>query len=197
MRLLPVGLIASLVLLLASCTGEKPLRPKARNKSLIEFKQDLLLEKDPTKKFYIHADIVKKYSSEPMTSSAAIEAESFSKSLLEIAKNYEKDWNYGNAIHHGNLVLGRVKLFQGDLTVAKQYLILAAGTNGSPQLGSFGPNMTLAKELLEKGEKKAVLEYFDNCLKFWKSPTAKTEVEPWKTAINKGSTPDFGGNLVY
>ena len=30
--------------------------------------------------------------------------------LLEMAKKYEPDWNYGNAIHHGNILLGRIAL---------------------------------------------------------------------------------------
>ena len=45
---------------------------------------------------------------------------------------------------------------------------MAAGaTPGSPQLDSFGPNMTLAKELLEKGQPDVVLHYFALCKNFW------------------------------
>ncbi len=50
----------------------------------------------------------------------------------------------------------------------KKYLIAAGKSPGSPQMDSFGPNMTLAKDLLEKGERDAVLEYFMRCRKFWK-----------------------------
>jgi len=33
---------------------------------------------------------------------------------------------------------------------------------------SFGPNVSLAKDLLEKGERDTVVEYFEACKKFWK-----------------------------
>jgi len=69
-------------------------------------------------------------------------------------------WNHGNNIHHGNLILGRISLAADDIEQAKERLIEAGKTPGSPQLNSFGPNMTLAKELLQKGEKGVVLEYF-------------------------------------
>ena len=39
----------------------------------------------------------------------------------------------------------------GDSLAAGKYLVEAAHTPGSPQLNSFGPNVTLAKELLEMG----------------------------------------------
>jgi hypothetical protein len=47
----------------------------------------------------------------------------------------------------------------GDIEEAKKQLLLAGKTPSSPQLNSFGPNMILAKELLDKGEKDTVLHY--------------------------------------
>ncbi|WP_298861940.1 hypothetical protein [uncultured Gimesia sp.] len=58
------------------------------------------------------------------------------------------DWNSGNHIHHGNITLGRIAIAADDVEAAKQYLINAGKTSGSPQLNSFGPDMSLAKELL-------------------------------------------------
>ncbi|KKK47269.1 hypothetical protein LCGC14_3156900 [marine sediment metagenome] len=84
------------------------------------------------------------------------EAENYANELLAQADKYGFNWNYGNAIHHGNIVLGRIALESGDLGTAKQYLIKAGETPGSPQLNSFGPNMALAKELLEKNEREIV-----------------------------------------
>jgi len=34
--------------------------------------------------------------------------------------------------------------------------------------GLFGPNVSLAKDLIEKGERDTVVEYFEACRKFWK-----------------------------
>ncbi len=94
-------------------------------------------------------------------------AAAFARELLELAERYRADWNYGNAIHKGHLILGRVALRRGDLDAARRELLLAGRTPGSPQLDSFGPNMTLAKELLKAGEKGVVLEYFELCRRFW------------------------------
>jgi hypothetical protein len=122
-------------------------------------------------------------------------AETYANELLKLAARYRESWNYGNAIHKGNIVLGRIRLRQGDLEKAKSYLLSAGATPGSPQLNSFGPNMTLAKELLEKGERDVVLHYFDLCRKFWKLPEDRLDV--WTADVKAGKIPDFGGNLKY
>ena len=55
--------------------------------------------------------------------------------------------------------------------------------------------MTLAKELLAKGERDAVLEYLQLCSRFWKRGGDK--IENWTATIRGGGTPDFGANLIY
>ena len=55
--------------------------------------------------------------------------------------------------------------------------------------------MTLAKELLEKGERETVIAYLQACAKFWKM--GRDEVQNWIATIKGGGTPDFGGNLSY
>jgi tetratricopeptide (TPR) repeat protein len=122
-------------------------------------------------------------------------ASKYANELLETAQKYPQDWNYGNAIHHGNNVLGRVALKQGDVKQADEYLLKAGQTTGSPTLDSFGPNMSLAKELLEKGEKNAVLQYFELCRKFWSMGAEK--LDTWTKEAKAGKTPDFGANLLY
>ena len=71
---------------------------------------------------------------------------------------------------------------------------MAGRTPGSPQLNSFGPNMLLAKELLEKGEREKVLVYFALCAKFWQSGSVQLKL--WSTQVKLGSDPDFGANLL-
>jgi len=122
-------------------------------------------------------------------------AEEYANELLQMAQDRNGDWNYGNALHHGNIVLGRVALRRGDINSAKQHLTAAGKTPGSPQLDSFGPNMTLAKELLEKGERGAVLAYFQDCAKFWEM--GRDELKTWTSTVKAGGTPEFGPNLRY
>jgi hypothetical protein len=106
-------------------------------------------------------------------------------------------WNYGNNIHHANIILGRIALAAGDLEQAKKRLIEAGKTPGSPQLNSFGPSMALAKELLEKGEKDVVLEYFKLCSKFWKSERHLQKLKEWSAEVKEGKMPNFRANLRY
>ena len=115
--------------------------------------------------------------------------------LLSRAPGYANDWNYGNAIQDGNLVLGRIAVTEGHLDEAKRYLLASGNSKGSPQMNSFGPNMSLAKDLLEKGERDAVLQYFVLCRKFWQLDYGK--LDEWTQAVKAGQIPDFGANLLY
>lgn len=118
-------------------------------------------------------------------------AETYANLMLKNARNDTKNWNYGNSIYEGNLVLGRIALREGNIEEAKSFLLKASETPGSPNLDTFGPNLTLAKELLEKGEKATVLEFFRKCSSFWKEANCFIE------AINKGESPNWGPNLYY
>lgn len=122
-------------------------------------------------------------------------AEQHAHELLDSSSNYKKQWNYGNAIHKGNLILGRIRLRQGRIAEAKDYLLASGRTPGSPQLDSFGPNMSLAKDLLEKGERDIVLQYFDLCGKFW--DMGQDKLNAWRADVEQGKTPNFGANLDY
>ena len=99
----------------------------------------------------------------------------------------------GDELHHSNMILGRLALHFGRVAEAKSYLLAAGDVAGSPPLDSFGPNMELAKELLEVGEKETVLQYLDLCAEFWK----RAKLQEWRAQIERGETPDFGGNLNY
>ncbi len=74
-------------------------------------------------------------------------AAAYSKELLSLAEQPEYADNNSDAIHYGNIVLGRIALRQGDVTAASAYLLKAVKIKGNPHLDTFGPNMMLAKEL--------------------------------------------------
>ncbi len=120
-------------------------------------------------------------------------AKVYAAELLDVASQYKDDWNYGNAIHDGHLVLGRIAVKNGDLDKAKTHLLSAGKTPGSPQLKTFGPNMYLANDLLEAGEKETVLEYFRDCKKFWEMNDGR--LDSWIASIKGGGKPYFGSNL--
>lgn len=123
-------------------------------------------------------------------------AQQLAEEYLEIASEHS-NWNSGNAIHHANVMLGRIALRNGDTESAKSYLMKAGNTPGSPQLKTFGPNMILAKELLESGEKDAVLNYLKSSTKYWNWLFSWRKLRNWRKEIQRNIIPDFGANLHY
>ena len=113
-------------------------------------------------------------------------AREYAQRLLDNCKKHAK-WDQGNAIHHGNILLGKIALRQDDIEAAKKHLIAAGKTKGSPQLDSFGPDLELAQSLLERGERGTVLEYLQLCGKFWDEPMLKK----WQEKIANGETPEL------
>lgn len=139
----------------------------------------------------------------PDAAQAAFEAgeyqqsESLSREALDLAVRPEYVKNNADAIHYGNIVLGRLALQRGDVSSASAYLLKAGDLepNSSPHLDTFGPNMMLADELLQKGEREAVLSYFDRCAKFWEMDEGR--LASWRSKVRSGQEPDFGANLRY
>jgi hypothetical protein len=126
------------------------------------------------------------------------EARQFATDMLVLDDKYSRgnpEKANGDAVHDGHLVLGLLALDEGRLEEAKRHLLAAGKSNGSPVLGSFGPNMSLAQELLEKGEQETVLQYLESCRKFWGSGSEK--LDAWIKDIHAGRVPDFGANLIH
>jgi hypothetical protein len=119
------------------------------------------------------------------------EADALAVELLELAPQHPGDWNYGNAIHHGNLVRGRVALARGG----KQPTLRVRDIAASPQLDSFGPNTALAHELLERGETGVVLQYLQLCKRFWEEDFGA--VRAWTGDVVAGRFPEFRANNCY
>jgi len=120
-------------------------------------------------------------------------ARRYAEELLRLAPKYATSWDYGNALQNGNIVLGRIALREGRVDEAKRRLLEAGKSPGSPQMDTFGPDITLAMELVAKGEKDVVLEYFDLCRKFWKTGLAR--LDRWSQQIRDGKAPDFDFSL--
>jgi hypothetical protein len=95
-----------------------------------------------------------------------------------------RTFQYGNAIHWANIALGFAALADEQLTAAADYLVRAGKTLGSPQLNSFGPDRDLARALLGRGERTAVLTYLTDCARFWAGNEAL--LEGWRSAIERG-----------
>ncbi|MBI2302865.1 MAG: hypothetical protein HYU66_28495 [Armatimonadetes bacterium] len=121
------------------------------------------------------------------------QAKKYAEELLELAPKFKWNWNYANAIQDGNLVLGRIACCEGRMDDAKRYLMEAGKCGNSPQLTNFGPDLNLAKDLLDKGEKDAVVEYLQLCRSFWREHDGR--LDRWCDEVRAGKSPDFGPNL--
>ncbi|MCP3928649.1 MAG: hypothetical protein GY705_06060 [Bacteroidetes bacterium] len=143
----------------------------------------------------------RRFSMLPITAKSAFnsgdirKAYLYANELLELAKKYKSGPDYGNAIHDGNLVLGRIAIKEGNIELAKECLIKAGSTPGSTVLAIYGPNMTLAKDLLAHNEKETVIKYFRLCKRFWKHEDGR--IDSWIASIKGGGMPYFGNNLLY
>jgi hypothetical protein len=100
----------------------------------------------------------------------------------------------GAAVHDGHSVLGLLALERGDMDEAKRELIAAGHTTGGAVLGSFGPDLSLARRLLAAGERETVLEYLSLCEKFWTS--GRTQIRSWSETIRAGGTPNLA-SLIF
>ena len=98
------------------------------------------------------------------------------------------------AVQRANTILGRIALRTGNLPRAKQYLLDSSSPQAAKDVSLSGPTMVLAKELLEQGEREAVLQYLDNCLPLW--TRGESVLQIWIADIQKGKTPNFG-NLGF
>jgi hypothetical protein len=122
-------------------------------------------------------------------------ARAYATRLLSEARSDGKNWNYGAAVHKGNLILGRIAVREGRIADAVTFLRASSEIPGSPALDTFGPNMSLAKDLLERGETEAVLAYFELCRAFWKMGGER--LDAWSNEVRAGAIPNFGANLRY
>lgn len=106
------------------------------------------------------------------------------KENLDLAVIYRCNWNYGNAVHDSNRILGFIALENNDIKKAATYLMEAGKSTGSPQLDSFGPNLDLANVLLVHGQTEAVVDYLIGVRKFWDGK--ESMIDEWIHKIRAG-----------
>jgi tetratricopeptide (TPR) repeat protein len=171
---------------LAGCGKATPEAPKERFKLAMA---KLAAADSDEKKFYALGGAAK----ECFADGKIDDAQKYAEQLMALLPNFRQNRDYGGAMCDANLILGRVAVSKGDLEAAKRYLIEAGNSPATPNLVNNGPNMGLAKDLLAKGEKQTVLDYFELCRKLWSNGDA--QLNQWSQQVKDGKIPDFGGNL--
>ncbi len=102
------------------------------------------------------------------------------------------------AIHEANVVLGHLALIDGNLEEAKDRLMSAVSVPDFPARLLFtggGKNLSLAKELLEQGERDSVLGYLRKCAEC--SPQDAAVFHRWISDIECGRARDFRASPAY
>jgi hypothetical protein len=99
------------------------------------------------------------------------------------------DPEYGRAVYTGNLILAQAALDRDDIAGAGRYLIQAATTPGFPGIEQTGPDTSVARVLLQRGEQGAVLEYLLRFHSIW--PQGDAVLTRWENAIAAGRQPNF------
>lgn len=119
------------------------------------------------------------------------EAQKYAQEALDLLASARGNPAAGDAGHVARQVLGRLALREGKIEDAKRQLIESVSTPG-PRLTDYGPRLGLALELLQKGERQAVLDYLKACARFWN----RSRLEEWSREISEGKTPEFPANML-
>lgn len=72
-----------------------------------------------------------------------------------------------DSVHHANIIRGKAHLALGDAAASQAALLAAGDVPGSPVLDSFGPDLSLAWDLLRAGQDDAVIDYLHRISRFW------------------------------
>lgn len=120
-------------------------------------------------------------------------AAALARQALDLASAYAHNWNHGNAVHYAHTTLGLIRWQEGDLAAAGTELLASGDTPGSPQLGTFGPTMQLARALVRAGQADVVLQYLDRCRVFW--DMGGVWLDLWEAKIRRGELPNFAMGL--
>jgi hypothetical protein len=179
---------------LAAVYERKALRPglpradreKATWNALGQRERAYLLTHDASHRFQIFLEMPR----DAVRAGDFLQAKKLAQQSLQMAVMLHDDPEYGTAVHVANNVLGRVALHTGDVDTANSFLLAAGKVPGSASLANAGPDMSLAKELLKRGQRRTVREYMDACERLWTS--GGTRMRAWIATVDAGDVPDFG-----
>ena len=124
----------------------------------------------------------------------------FATELILDFGNDPDEYGYEESVHTGNIILGRIALAENDVAKAKEHLLIAIRAplrSESAYLSDI--DFELARALLAKGEKDAILEYLRLCLSLREKEKEldelyKSEInalKSWQEEIKAGKIPSL------
>ena len=102
---------------------------------------------------------------------------------------FDRGVQYGDAVYTGNLILSQTALDKNDLAAARRYLLRAAATPGARSIEQNGLDTSVARVFLQRGERDAVLDYFNQTRHLW--PQGSQLITRWEDIIRSGRIPNF------
>lgn len=129
----------------------------------------------------------------PYLATLAFQAGDLQKAELYARETLQSPSHAWDSIHAGNTVLGLIALKYHDVAGARAYLLAAAKTN-TTHMERFGPNLALAKALLDEGENDVVLEYLQLCKSF---VTKNPKLDEWIATLKGGRAPDLSHEYLW
>jgi hypothetical protein len=93
-------------------------------------------------------------------------AEEPARQLLELASRNTKDQDYGTAVFLGNVALSAALLDRGEKAQAAQRLVSASEAPPTDFLRYQRLDLSLARKLVDAGERDSVVKYLDNCARW-------------------------------
>ena len=121
----------------------------------------------------------------------APDTEATAKELLTLAARNAKDADCGTAIFLGHLALGAAVLERGDKAEAVRHLLATADAPPTEFLRYEQIDMSLARKLVDAGERDAVATFLDRCAKFNRGGKPLAQ---WAAQIRRGFNPGLAPN---
>lgn len=164
-------------------------------RALVLIKKERSIERDRHRE-----DLLEKLSQVAFELKKYDRARAFAMELILDFGSDASSMSFEQATHTGNIVLGKISLAENDLAKAKEYLLVAIRAplrSNYPWIRDM--NMSLARELLAKGEKETVLEYLRLCQTSQEKINGEEKyhddeiktLKAWQEQIKAGKTPSF------
>jgi hypothetical protein len=114
------------------------------------------------------------------------QSENVAHELLTLAVRNTNDPNYGTAVFLANIAQGRAALKRGDKSEALRLLLAASEAPPTEFLRYHQIDMSLARGLLDAGEREGVATFLEHCARF---NAANMPLAEWAAEIRKGQEP--------
>ena len=122
----------------------------------------------------------------PVLRAEVKDSEATARELLALASHNTNDPDYGTAVFLANLALGEAALNRGDKAGAVRCLLAASDAPPTEFLRDNRIDISLARSLVDAGERESVAAFLDRCAKFNRDSRRLAE---WAVQIREGLNP--------